>query len=247
MAYRQILTVLLFLVTSVPLLAQHYQPYDKPLKTSVVNLGWSQYLMPHNRMRIQLTCSYYSNFIVKELNDPGLKGSKVVVAPVKSAQAPECDQRRIHGDHQLSWGDSYFGGVKGSLVFLTNLDGTAGGMAFTMFDSMTGMKVFQDEAAFRHLSGERTELRFIDAADGKFKLRYLRVFVGECSVPKEGNACWNKISQKAGFHDALMPVCKDSVPPDGAPSAIGYPVEVMFLPKPSVRVLGNPTKCWPQL
>jgi hypothetical protein len=248
MIFLRVLAMLLCGFVSVPMLSQFDEPFDKPVKKTVVNLGRSQYLMPESDQRVKLTCSYYPNFTVKEVNDPGWKGSKMlVVVPTSFAQSPECNRKRVPGDHLLRGGDSYFGGVKGDLVFLTDFDSTDGGMLFTVFDSKTGSKVFQDQAAFREHSGERSEIDFVRASGEQLTLRYMRVFAGDCSVAKDGIACWNKIRQRAGLVHAPMPACKDSEPPDGAPSAIGYPVEVTFIPMPSVKVLGNPSWCWPQL
>jgi hypothetical protein len=71
------------------------ESFDKPLRKTVENLGRSPYLMPNNPARIQLSCFYYPDLMVKELNNPGLKGVRwVTVTPVKD-EVPVC--RLGHG------------------------------------------------------------------------------------------------------------------------------------------------------
>lgn len=66
-------------VSGVPLRAEDF---DKPLRMIDVNLGKSRYLMPRSSSRILLSCYYYPGFMVKELNDPGLKGTRwVTITP----------------------------------------------------------------------------------------------------------------------------------------------------------------------
>jgi hypothetical protein len=49
------------------------ESFDKPVRKTVVNLGRSSYLTSNVPARTQLSCFYYPDFMVKQLNDPGVK------------------------------------------------------------------------------------------------------------------------------------------------------------------------------
>jgi len=138
----------------------------------------------------------------------------------------------------------YFDGVKDNLVFLDGDDGYNGGMPFAVFDADSQKKLFEDSIQLVTRDG----FSFTRRADGQLVVKYLRVLVGECSVPKNGMMCWNQFKEKIEMKSAPMPVCKDYPPPDSgtANSVIAYPVEVTFYPKPRIRPVGNPVKCWPE-
>jgi hypothetical protein len=229
--------------------AANAEPFDKPLQKKVVNFGHSQYLMPNDDRHVKLTCSYYPNFMVKELNDPGNKGALLIaLVPVRPGQSPGCTRTHGPGEKVFKDWDGYFGGVKRDLVFLYASDGTGGGLPFTAFDSKTQAKVFRDSVSLFDSHGERNhELDFVQASDRQITLRYLRVVSGTCSVPKDGSACWSKFKEQTGLKVAPMPKCSDYPDENAgrAPSVIAYPVEVSLFPKPSITALANPVKCYP--
>src|SRR5580658_3881027 len=76
--------------------AANAEPFDKPLQKKVMDLGQSPHLMPNDDRHIKLTCSYYPNFMVKELNDPGNKGALwIALVPAKPGHISGCT--RTHG------------------------------------------------------------------------------------------------------------------------------------------------------
>ena len=84
--------------------------------------------------------------------------------------------------------------------------------------------------------------------ENQIVLRYLRVASAGCSIPKSGESCWSKLQQQTGLAHSPVPKCSDY---DGkeagvADSVIAYPVEATLYPKPSVRPLGGPVRCYPQ-
>jgi hypothetical protein len=224
------------------------ESFDKPVYEKVVDFGQSLELRPSADNHVKLTCSYYPNFMVKELNDPGLKGALITLVPVRPGHSPGCTRWRSPEERVFKNWSGYFGGVKRDLVFLYDADGTDGGLPFTTFDSKTQTKIFRDSVSLLDSHGERNdELNFVQASDKQITLRYLRVVSGTCSVPKDGSACWNKFKQQTGLRFAPMPKCRDYPDKDAghAPSVISYPVEVSLFPKPSITALANPVKCWP--
>jgi len=229
--------------------AAHAEPFDKPLQKKVVDLGRSPYLMPNDNRHVELTCSYYPDFMVKQLDDPGNKGALLIaLVPVSPGHSPGCTRKRSPGEKVFKNWSGYFGGVKRDLVFLYDSDGTNGGLPFTAFNSKTYAKVFRDSVSLLDSHGELNhELDFVQVSDKQITLRYLRVVTGTCSVPKDGSACWSKFKEQTGLRLAPMPKCSD-YPDENAgrePSVIAYPVETSLFPKPSITALANPVKCYP--
>ncbi len=224
--------------------AAHAEPFDKPLQKKVVDLGRSPYLMPNSKMHVKLTCSYYPNFMVKELNDPGNKGALLIaIVPAQPGHIAGCTRTHGPGEKVFKDWDGYFGGVKRDLVFLYDADGTNRGLGFGAFDSRTGTKIFEDSVSL----DSHGELDFVHASGGQITLRYLRVFTGNCSVPKDRSACWSKFKDQLGLSLAPMPECSDyqGAHAGEAESVIAYPVEVSLFPTPSITALANPVKCYP--
>jgi len=239
-----LLGAVIVLGTTISCSAAHAEPFDKPLQQKVVDLGQSPELLrqsPNNH--VKLTCSYYPNFMVKELNDPGNKGALwIAIAPARPGHISGCTRTHGPGEKVFKDSDGYFGGVKRDLVFLYDSDGTNEGIGFTAFDSKTRAKVFRDSVLF----GARfEELDFVHVSDKQMTLRYLRVVSGDCSLPKDGSACWSKFKEQTGLRLAPIPKCDYHGEDVRAPSVIAYPAEVSLFPKPSITALADPVRCWP--
>jgi hypothetical protein len=238
-------------VTTFASAAANAESFDKPLQTKVVDLGPSPYVRP--TQHIKLTCSYYPDFMVKQLDDPGNKGALfIATAPTGQGHVPPCIRRHGPGEivikaprGEYHW-DGYFGGVKRNLIFLYASDGGIdGGIHFAALDHKTMTKVFEDSVMLRE--GGTDDLSFVHTSDTQITLRYTRVVMGDCSVPAIGSTCWSKLAIKAGLKNAPMPKCSDYPGREAgkAESVIAYPVEVSLFPKTSMRALANPMKCWP--
>ena len=252
-----LLGVTVVLGSSTPASAALTESFDKPVRKTVVNLGRSPYLMPNNPARIHLSCFYYQDFMVKELNDPGLKGVRwVTVTPVINEDAPAC--RLAHASTERFMAKEWWGfiGVKGSLLFLEAADGDENqGMPFRILDLKTGRKILEDSAWWNG------HLEFLRTTDETLSLRYLRVVGGDCSIPKGGMSCWSQFRRKYGLPMATAPKCEGyrvegekewavgdkGVPPAeiDTPSAIAYPVVVKLFPRPLIRPVPGPVKCSP--
>lgn len=234
------------------------ESFDKPLQKTVLDLGRSQYLMSNDNRHVTVTCWYYGHFMVKEQNDPGLKGAELVaLASVQPGHPPQCLQGLQSGEKEFSeWNEDYkkfvpwngyFAGVKHDLVFLERPDGDDNsGMPFTAFETDAKTKAFEDSVMLR-AGGER-QLDFLRAPNNQVIIRYLRVASAGCSIPKSGESCWSKLQQQTGLTHSPMPKCSDDEGKEAgmAASVVAYPVEVSLYPKPSVRVLGGPVMCYPQ-
>jgi len=233
------------------------ESFDKPIRKTVVNLARSRTIMPNHPARNKLSCFYYPNFMVKERNDEGVKGTQwVTVMPVINGDAPACRLTHIPTKRFVAkdwWG---FEGVKGSLLFLEAADGDDNaGMPFRVLDMKTGNEIFEDSAG-----GGVGHMKFAHASDGSMSLRYLRRVGGDCSIPKNGMSCWSKFRRHYGLELTTVPKClgyrhegekewtvgDEGVPPEeiNVPSAIDYPVVVELFPRPSIRAVAGPVQCF---
>jgi hypothetical protein len=194
--------------------------------------------VPDATEHVKLTCAYYPKFMVKELNDPGLKGALITFLPNGPGGASGCTRRRRSEEKVFDW-PGYYGGVKRDLIFLVDADDTDG-LGFGIFDSKTGAKVFEDVVSISH-----DQLDFVRNANSQTTLRYLRVVTGDCSLPEDGNTCWSKFKEKTGLRLAPMPSCDYHGEDVRDPSVIEYSVELSLFPKPVVKALASPNKCRP--
>lgn len=238
-------------------IAARGESFDKPLRTRVLDLGRSQHLMPYDKRHVTVTCWYYARFMVKEENDPGMKGAMhIALVPVHPGYLPRCTQAQQPHERpfnewsgefktSMSW-NGYFAGVKRNLVFLERPDADENvGIPFAAFESDAQTKVFEDSVALRE--GGRREIGFVSAPGSQIILRYLRVASASCSIPKSGEPCWSKLKQQTGLTNAPLPMCSDYKGEEAgtAASVIAYLVEVSLFPKPSIRPLGSPISCYP--
>lgn len=224
------------------------EDFDKPLRKTVLDLGQSPYLRPSSSSRVLLSCYYYQGYMVKQLNDPGLKGIRwVTITPVLSGDASAC--RRSHASAERFMAKEWWGfmGVKGQLLFLAAADGEDGGIAVRILDLKTGRKIFEDSVSLTHFG-----IDFGHTPGGRMSMRYLRVVRGDCSIPKSGETCWNKLRQQFGLVLASVPTCtryegEQPVPVDEeqTESAVTYPVVVELFPRPFIKAVPGPVMCRP--
>lgn len=173
--------------------------FDQPLSKKTIDLGPSS-VSPQTRTKI--TCYWFARFMVKEV-DLGEKGaSRLAIVRGSKKDVPDCTRLREKTEIAVNPDDwsGYFKGVKGNLVFFDADDGWNGGTGFAVYDSKTGKKIFDDVAL--------GDLEFSDAQDSGITFRYARVVDGGCIVPKEADACWDKITQRFALRSATAPDCK---------------------------------------
>ena len=223
---------------------------DEPLRKTDVDLEQSAYLRPGTRSHILLSCFYYRDFMVKQLDDPGMKGVRwVTIAPVLNGQMPPC--RRSHGPTERFIAKGWWGfiGVERQLLLLEAADGEDDGIAVRVLDLRTKRKIFEDSISLTHF-----RIEFAYTQDGKVSgMRYLRVVQGDCSLPKGGETCWNRFRQQFGLLQESVPTCtgyegEQPVPieEEQTVSAITYPVVVELFPRPSIKAVAGPITCRPE-
>jgi hypothetical protein len=172
--------------------------FDKPLFQKTVYLGSQS--SPGARAKV--SCYFFSNFQVKQV-DKGEKGAeRLAIVPAAKGRTRTCTRLREPGEKDVNSDEwtGYFKGVKGNLVFFDADDGVNGGMGFAVYDSKTMKKIFDDVAL--------GELTFAEAGGAQTAVAYTRVVDGGCIIPKEQNACWDKIKKQLGLENASAPDCK---------------------------------------
>jgi hypothetical protein len=232
------------------LAARQADSFDAPLKKKVVDFGQS----PYSKVRIKLSCYFYSSFMVKEY-DEGQKGAEwLAIVPIKQGAAPACARSHEFGERVIEGAEwsGYFKGAKGNLVFFDGDDGYNGGMPFVVFDARTGTRLF-DDSYFEvgmwkgEVDGSPfNRLRVSNAPDGQAFLTYLRVVEAGCDLNKDKGSCWEQVRKKFELKNAQAPVCSryEGIT-DRCLSVIAYPVEVSLFPQPTTKTVDGPVKCWP--
>ena len=223
--------------------------FDAPLKKKIVDFGPSPYYPnPQTAPRIKLSCFYFPAFMVKEY-DEGQKGAEWL-SIVRSSKAATLLCTRSHAPDEvvIDW-SGYFEGAKANLVFIHAPDGQDGGMPFAVFDSRAGKKIFEDVA----YDSSFINRRFAVSPFNKLRvsgvlLKYLRVEAYDCDLhhSPERSACWEKIKVQAGLGNRQIPVCSgyEQIHSQYS-SAVAYPVEVILRPRPTIRTIAGPVRCWP--
>lgn len=257
---RRVRMALLVVAAAVATLGACASSFDKPIRTTVVNLGRSAYLMAKSPERIQLTCIYYSSYFVKQLDDPGLKGTQwVTITHVVDGRFPICKASHSSTERFLAKDGWFFMGIKGPLYFLEAPDGENGAMSVRVVDSKTGKNVFEDSVLFWNSGRLPHMLEFTPSSDATVLVRYRRSVQAKCSIPKDGARCWGEIRRRFGLAVAPVPKCvgyrqegqkdwvvgDEGVPPDEitAPSVIAYPVEVNLSAGREIKVIRGSIWC----
>ncbi len=208
--------------------------------------------------------------MVKEV-DRGEKGAERLAIVPGKAKAHTCSRLREPGEKAIDPDDwsGYFKGVKGDLAFFDADDGINGGVGFTVYDTKTMKKIFDDVAL--------GELTFSDAGRAQTAIAYTRVVDGGCVILKDQNGCWDKIKKQLGLENASLQDCKagyeDSAQrlakgrcqaqnadnaqclaneielarrqSNDANSVIAYPVEVVLSANPTIKPAAGTLRCWP--
>ncbi len=219
--------------------------FDKPLRTTVVDLGPSPFYRASQHVRNKLTCYYYSSFAVKQY-DEGQKGAEWF--STVSSPTAACTRRHEKDERVYLYPDAwkgYFRGAKGALMLFDAPDGQNGGLPFAVFDVETGRKLFEDSSL---LDYQQKALHIKNAfrITSEPRLTYLRVVPAGCDLRAELADCWNKVRTDLGITQAAKPVCSGYEKADVIrESAVAYPVSVLLTATPEIKAVDGPIFCWP--
>jgi hypothetical protein len=243
------------------------ETFDKPVRKQRVELGKAANPLSD---RTRVTCYFFSNFMVKEV-DLGEKGAdRLGIVPVPPQSTGKCTRARSKDEVVISAKDwsGYFMGVKNGYVFFSGDDGWNGATPFAIFDAKTGKKLFEDSA--------KADITFLTSPHQSITMRYLRVVSDDCAILKDA-ACWQRMAGKYGLDNAAAPDCRKGYETiaesmakercaaqrapvaaclkkerplaikqaNDSPSVISYPVEVQLGATPSAKPTGAAVGCWP--
>jgi hypothetical protein len=230
------------------------ESFDKAIKETVVDLGASPYYPGARHMHGQLRCHYFERFMVKELDWLQKGDDWISFGPNDPAHLTPCTQEHATGETEIPVEDGdagYFGGVKGSFVFLDAADCFDRGCPFGVYDALTKKKLFEDQLRLSP-KGKIADIRF--AKNGsKLVMRYPSVVPADCSLPLKKSECWMEILHTTGLTPQPMPRCigysgfnkQEVYGTDDQidPSVVSFPVEVT-IPDFKRRILPGPVACW---
>ena len=225
--------------------------FDTPIKEVTVALGRDPDY-PGGDVRSKLSCYYFPQLLVKELDVHGEIGSKWLSMLRSRDGRPACKPSHEPGEKMVkwpSWGEGYFWGVKDNLVFFSCPETQQGDCEFAVYDSTTGTRLFEGDVA---LSGEPAEMHMkVFSTKAGVVAKYLAAADAGCDLYAKGTECWKKVKAKFGLKSDHKPDC-DGYPraykffqTDRIESMIGYPVEVTLSPQPTVETVAGPIQCWP--
>lgn len=230
------------------------QPFDVPVEKKIVDMGPSPYYQGAYPPHIRLSCYFFRNFVVKEY-DEGQKGAKwLAILPIMTRDPGACTQSHVLSEKVIAGEEwcGYFKGAKENLVFFDACDGTDGGLPFTVYDSRTGKRVFEDTAYDSNMWTQKDtptpfdRLRVTSTPEGQLLLIYLRVVGTDCDLRTEKASCWDHFKAKVDLKIATPPVCSHYHDISGRyVSAVAYPVEVLLSQEPIIKTIAGPVECWP--
>lgn len=230
-------------------------PFDRPMRHLEVDLGLSEFYEPIQNMHSYLTCYYYAHFLVKQL-DLRQKGAEWVgIVPIPKGEAPKCNQAKEKSEIRLDQKDweGYFSGVVGNLVFIDDADGLNGSIGYVVFDATSGRELFRDQAERKikmkggRLVWEGQRLRIERSPHGAPVLSYIRAYFADCSLQKDGAACWSKIRAATKLPAMAVPACTGEFKDDpDDPSVVFFPVRVVLGSHPEPEVMPGRVRCQAQ-
>ena len=243
------------------------QTFDKPVRKQRVNLRRTP---DQTTDRARVTCYFFPNFMVKEVDMGEVGAERLGIVPVKPQSTGKCVRARDKEEVVIpaeQW-SGYFMGVKNGYVFFSGDDLWNGATPFAIFDASTGKKLFEDSAA--------KEISFVTRPDQAIAMRYLRVVSDDCFILKDAG-CWQRMAAKYGLDNTAAPDCGKGYEASAesmakgrctaqraplatcpkkerplalkqaldSPSVISYPVEVELGATPTAKPTGAAVGCWP--
>jgi len=239
--------------------------FDVPLSKRAVDFGpsfskpsdaspawqWNAY----RRARNTLTCYWFPTVMVKEYDISEKGAAWVSFIRLAANEHPECSRSHVSGEkvfEKSSEWAGYFAGVKEDFVFLRDADGLDGGIQFAVYDSRTGMKVFEDAECLRCWFAKKpsyapfNRMRISKVHGGPVTLKDLRVEQADCDLRADKASCWDHVRMQMDVKSAREPVCLGyaHTPVGEFQSMVAHPVFVSLESSPVVKSIDGPVLCW---
>ena len=183
----------------IPMAVAASDPFDPPLKIRHVELKPDPQ-NPHVKRRI--SCFYDRSIVVKQVDYGEVGAERLALLPVLADNATPCRDGKESYEYEIPndrW-SGYFRGAKADYAFFDAPDGTNGGLGFMVLRVVDRKVLFEDTAEHGIQS-----IEVLDA--GRLKLRYQRVYQGNCSAVSGGEPCRLTLSGDTGVATASLASC----------------------------------------
>jgi len=192
--------------------------FDKPTSTRSVP--------PAGNNPIEVRCTYYPDFMIRELRDGPTSQDAVIVRGAN----PPCNAGKIPGAVTLKTADMALDGRKGQALFFSQMD-PHGAVNFVVLDAQSGRTLLSDA-----VMPAKPMFKTIAIEPGGLRLSYQRGINASCSLAKNPAVCIQTLTKEGKLHAVpagQMPspqFCsaaykKANTPPD-SPSILHYLNEV---------------------
>jgi len=222
--------------------------FDAPVRKVTVDLGRDPDY-PSDNVHDILSCYYYPQLLVKELDIKGDVGSAWLSILHSRDSLPACERAHAPGERVIEYPEwnGNFWGVKSGLVFFSCPEFEQGACSFAVYASTSGKQIFTGDVAVS--DKDRDVHMQVFSTKAGVVARYVAAAHAGCDL-YQGADCWNKVKAKFGLKGDRKPVCEGypqvykEFRSDQDESMIGYPVQVTLSSRPSVRSVAGPVRCW---
>lgn len=178
----------------------------------------------------EITCTRYADLVVRQRDTDSSDPDDAILIPVKAGSSIDCKRAPGPEAHKIEVSGMIFMGRNGTFLFFEEAD-TNGIFPFVVFDAGTGRKLFEDASGYDGIDTFANE-------NGTLKLGFRRAVRVDCSIPKQGAACWTRIlreepvPQPVAALAAPIKACADAYRSDKAPkdseSIVSFDVRLVW-------------------
>lgn len=156
---------------SVPASTAPPSPFDKPVSKQKAKAGGND-----------LHCTYYADFMVREVQDGPTSENAVIVPGVR----PRCSAAKVPGEIVVNTASHSLSGRKGPFLIFSAMD-PHGSVPFVVVNAASGRTLHTD--ATYGSSG----LQDLEVVSDGLRMRYQRGINAECSIMQDARGCWAKL------------------------------------------------------
>lgn len=204
---------------------QHAAEFDRPLAVQTVDPRSES--DPDGRLR----CTYYADLAIREAgtDTPAPLAAAMFALPGKSPR-PACASLKTAAGTALPSADFYLLGRRGPFLVFEASDPN-GASPFLVFDVPSGHTLLRDGSTGSGIHSARLE-------QGALHLRFTRGINADCSLPRDGAACWNRLLEQGKIGQdiyrrpppvqACLTTYRRDKAPNDDPSVVTYEVDLLL-------------------
>ncbi|MGU3664915.1 hypothetical protein ACLBX9_12080 [Methylobacterium sp. A49B] len=194
----------------------------------------------------QITCTIYADLMVRESDTDTPDPEDAALIPLSGGREPNCAVAPGPAARKLATGGQRFLGRRARFLVFEQAS-TNGTMPFAVLDAASGRTLFVDTTTYEGIDS------FAVADDG-LRIAFRRGVQADCSIPKQGAACWARIVREEKLPEPIATltvpskVCTAAYRTGKAPrdtlSIVYFPVRLAWTGRLSVEAAG-PVQCRP--